>query len=143
MSKRSETYGVAKPAKPQACGNRVYDVSRFSWGTWLKTVLEKIEKWSEGVFHEIASLQSHFKERWVGTGCFYMQMYMNPVVLGLFVSFSLLIPEGNECKKLWEAKETKFQEGSWVGKGLCTVVFPDFFFIFSHNVPNEIEEVEM
>jgi len=52
------------------------------------------------------------------------------------------MPRGNQCKKLWEAKEMKIQKESWVGRGLCTMFFPNFF-ILSHVVPNKIEEVKM
>lgn len=48
---------------------------------------EKTEKSCEGLFYVIASLWSHFKKRWVGTVRLCIQMYMNPMVLRLFLVF--------------------------------------------------------
>lgn len=65
---------------------------------------ERIEKRCEVPFDAISSLRSPFKERWVGTGWFYIQMDKNLVIFELVFVFPIWIPRRCECKKEVEMK---------------------------------------
>lgn len=144
MSKRSETYSIAKPAKPQVHGAGVYDV----WHVSVKE-LKKAEKKP----HTENWVRENWKMMWGSL----MQWSICSLILRrdgwelvVFISkfiwiqfFELIFvfsPLNSRNLKWWEDKEMKLQKGSWVERSLCIVVFSQF--CLSCAVPNEIE-VEM